>query len=82
MFQNLLNQKNQLITTQSFEEFYHDTGQFYFGVRDAWNSERKMHTDGIVLKVPSWSVVDIDTLDDWKRAELLYKLMVEQGELS
>jgi len=74
--------KNQLVTTQSFEDLFHDTGQFYFGTRDAWMSEQKMHTDGIVTKIPNWRAVDIDTFDDWKRAELLYRLMIELGELS
>jgi CMP-N-acetylneuraminic acid synthetase len=30
-----------------------------------------MHTDGLGMEIPSYRVVDIDTEDDWKRAELL-----------
>jgi N-acylneuraminate cytidylyltransferase len=34
----------------------------------------QMHTAGVGMPVPNWRVVDIDTLDDWKRAELLHEL--------
>jgi CMP-N-acetylneuraminic acid synthetase len=33
-----------------------------------------MHTDGLGMTIPSWRVVDIDSMDDWKRAEDIYKV--------
>ena len=36
--------------------------------------KKKMHSGGIGMKIPSYRVVDIDTEDDWKRAELYFKL--------
>ena len=30
-----------------------------------------MHTDCVGMEIPSYRVVDIDTEDDWKRAEML-----------
>ena len=35
----------------------------------AWLEGRKMHTDGVAIKMSSWRVVDIDTEEDWSRAE-------------
>lgn len=60
--------------TQDLETTFHDAGQFYWGKSSAWISEKKMHTAGIGMKVPSWRFVDIDNDDDWRRAELLFKL--------
>ncbi len=65
----------ELTRTQDLPIAYHDTGQFYFGKAEAWLSNKRMHTEGIGMKVPHWRVVDIDTEDDWKRAEALYQAM-------
>lgn len=65
----------ELSRTQDLEPTFHDTGQFYWGTADAWLAERRMHTDGIAFAVPNWRVVDIDTDDDWKRAELLFSAL-------
>lgn len=61
----------ELTRTQDLEKTYHDAGQFYFGKAEAWLAGLRMHTSGLGLPIPSWRVVDIDTPDDWKRAELV-----------
>ena len=61
----------ELTRTQDLERVFHDAGQFYWGRVDAWKELKKMHTDGLGMEIPSYRVVDIDTEDDWKRAELL-----------
>ena len=66
-----LNDSNELVRTQDLEITYHDAGQFYWGKLEAWIQHRKIHTDGLGMVIPNWRVVDIDNLDDWKRAELL-----------
>lgn len=67
----LLQPEHEMTRTQDLEKTYHDAGQFYFGKAQAWRDGLRMHTAGLGLPIPSWRVVDIDTLDDWKRAELL-----------
>lgn len=62
---------SELTRTQDLETTFHDAGQFYWGKATAWLKHKKMHSDAIGLVIPSWRVVDIDNLDDWKRAELL-----------
>jgi pseudaminic acid cytidylyltransferase len=61
----------ELTRTQDLESVFHDAGQFYWGKAEAWRELKKMHTDGIGMEIPSYRVVDIDTEDDWKRAEML-----------
>ena len=64
----------ELTRTQDLEETFHDSGQFYWGKAEAWRELKKMHSDGVGMKIPAYRVVDIDTEDDWKRAELYFKL--------
>jgi pseudaminic acid cytidylyltransferase len=63
----------ELTRTQDLEKSYHDAGQFYWGMTAAWIEHKKMHTDGLGMSIPNWRVVDIDSEDDWKRAELIFK---------
>jgi len=51
-------------------------GQFYWGYRSSWLNNDSIHNSGAGYVIPSWRVVDIDTNDDWKRAELLFKQMI------
>jgi pseudaminic acid cytidylyltransferase len=59
--------------TQDLEPAYHDAGQFYWGSAKAWLQNTKIHSSGIGYVIPNWRVVDIDTSDDWVRAEILFK---------
>lgn len=62
----------ELMRTQDLEPAYHDAGQFYWGSRDAWLSNPRIHSNAAGLVIPNWRVVDIDTPEDWERAEILY----------
>jgi len=64
----------ELTRTQDLEKTFHDSGQFYWGKAKAWRSLKKMHTDALGMEIPSYRAVDIDTEDDWKKAELITQL--------
>lgn len=64
--------EHELARTQDIEPAYHDAGQFYWGSRQAWLSNPYIHRSGVGHLIPAWRVVDIDTPDDWMRAELFY----------
>ena len=52
----------------------HDAGQFYWAKPKTWIEKSKgYHLNATVILIPSWRVVDIDDLDDWKRAEQIYQ---------
>ena len=70
-----LSSEFELTRTQDLEKTYHDAGQFYWGKANAWLEHKKMHTEGLGYPIPNWRVVDIDTDDDWKRAELVLNLI-------
>lgn len=61
--------------TQDLDKTYHDAGQFYWGTSSAWLANKKMHTAGLGMPIPNWRVVDIDSSDDWFRAELIFKAL-------
>ena len=59
--------------TQDLEAAYHDAGQFYWGKASAWLHNPRIHSGGIGYVIPNWRVIDIDTPEDWLRAEAMYK---------
>jgi len=61
----------ELTRTQDLDRAFHDAGQFYWGRAEAWLKNVKVHSGGIGYVIPNWRVVDIDTEDDWERAEKL-----------
>lgn len=76
----MFNPKHFNTRSQDLEEAWHDAGQFYWGTSEAWREEQPLFGEGsIPVKVPRHRVQDIDTPDDWARAEWLFKAM--QAEL-
>lgn len=60
--------------SQDLMEAYHDAGQFYWGTREAWLSHRPIFSpDSAPVVLPRHRVQDIDTPEDWERAEWMYK---------
>ena len=65
--------EHELTRSQDLPEAYHDAGQFYWGRRDAF-----LHASGIysshalAVVLPRHLVQDIDTEEDWIRAEQMY----------
>ena len=62
--------------SQDLDESYHDAGQFYWGRSDAWLHTENIFQDSTPLILPAWRVHDIDTEDDWLRAELIHKTLI------
>lgn len=60
--------------SQDLEEAYHDAGQFYWGARTAWLEEKPIFSsESYPVILPRHLVQDIDTQEDWIRAELMFK---------
>lgn len=66
--------------SQDLEEAYHDAGQFYWGIAKAWLDEKPLFSkDAAPIILPRHRVQDIDTPEDWQRAELMFKALQEGG---
>jgi pseudaminic acid CMP-transferase len=62
--------------SQDLEEAYQDAGQFYWANLDISSSDDIFFgQDSIPIILPRHLVQDIDTLDDWQRAEFLYEAL-------
>lgn len=65
--------------SQDLTPTFHDAGQFYFGQTVAWlKSQPIFGAHSKMQLLPDHLVQDIDTPDDWRRAELLYQLLQQE----
>lgn len=62
--------------SQDLIETFHDAGQFYFAKKKTWLNNSSFFEDGIPIILPRWLVQDIDTMEDFKRAELMHKVII------
>lgn len=59
--------------SQDLEEAYHDAGQFYWGSARAFLEEEVVFSEhSFPIIIPRYLVQDIDTPEDWIRAERIY----------
>ncbi len=63
--------------SQDLEEAYQDAGQFYWEKVGSKSDEIMFGKDSIPIILPRYLVQDIDTMEDWKRAEVMYKVLYE-----
>ena len=67
--------------SQDLEEAYQDAGQFYWTNLDAPSSDEIFFgRDSIAIVLPRQLVQDIDTPQDWIRAEFLYEAVQKSRE--
>lgn len=67
--------------SQDLEEAYHDAGQFYWGTATAWLKGKVIFgPKSMPVLLPRHRVQDIDTPEDWKHAEWLFKAMNNDGK--
>lgn len=62
--------------SQDLPRALHDAGQFYWGRPRAWLAgEPLFGARSAPLIIPRWRVQDIDTPDDWHRAEAMFRAL-------
>lgn len=62
--------------SQDLEEAWHDAGQFYWGRHQAWLAHKPLFgPDSAPVPLPRHRVQDIDTPEDWERAEWMFKAL-------
>jgi N-acylneuraminate cytidylyltransferase len=79
----MFNTGNFNIRSQDLEEAYHDAAQFYWGRVQSWLVGKPMFSaEAAPVILPRHLVEDIDTPEDWARAELMYHAMVQSEAIS
>lgn len=68
--------ENMSVRSQDLESTYHDAGQFYFLRTGTFLKQKKIYMrNSAPVILNNLEVQDIDTENDWKLAELKYKLI-------
>lgn len=72
MFPEFINHRSQ-----DLPDAVHDAGQFYWGTTEGYLSNEAIFSDaGLPIVLPRHLVQDIDTKEDWVRAELMYRAYI------
>jgi pseudaminic acid cytidylyltransferase len=65
--------ENELKRSQDLPEAWHDAGQFYWGRKNAFFENKGVFTaKSYPVILPRYLVQDIDTPEDWERAERMF----------
>lgn len=76
---NLLQPDHALTRSQDLPETWHDAGQFYWGYASAWETNSSIFISGAKgVPLPRYRVQDIDTPEDWERAELIFAALKDR----
>lgn len=66
--------EHRVTRSQDLPEAYHDAGQFYWvNVAKFMQMPQLYSPDSVPIILPRYLVQDVDTEEDWRRAELMYK---------
>lgn len=67
--------------SQDLEEAWHDAGQFYWGRAEAWLARQPLFSRASApVPLPRHRVQDIDTHEDWERAEWMLKALQKANQ--
>ncbi|MEX6667132.1 pseudaminic acid cytidylyltransferase [Pseudomonas sp. W2-17] len=79
---NAMHPEFRSVRSQDLPVAYQDAGQFYWGRSDAWRRGDTVFSElSLPVILPRHLVQDIDSPEDWLRAEYLYAALKAGGEL-
>ena len=68
--------------SQDLPEAFHDAALFAWGTRAAWLSDTPLYGPGTAMvDIPRHLVQDVDTPEDWTRAEYMARALIDAGEI-
>lgn len=71
--------EHRFTRSQDLQEAYHDAGQFCIGKAEAFLNKEDIYSNlTLPYLLPMEQVQDIDTEEDWARAEALYQLLMNK----
>lgn len=69
--------------SQDLPEAFHDAALFAWGTREAWLSGLPLYgPDTAMVDIPRHLVQDVDTPEDWTRAEYMARALIDAGEIT
>ena len=62
--------------SQDLPKIFHDAGLFDWVKPDVWKKEPQGYNEkNSIIEIPNYRVQDIDTFEDWKKAEIIYEIL-------
>ena len=72
--------ENLNVRSQDLAKSYHDAGQFYWGRAKAFTEQKPFFSlEATPFILPRYLVQDIDTNEDWEKAEITYQVLKQSG---
>jgi N-acylneuraminate cytidylyltransferase len=72
----MISPESYKLRSQDCLKTFHDTGMLYWGRKNAWLQEVQIFSDNSTFyKLPRELSIDIDDMDDWHHAELMYDFL-------
>jgi len=73
--------EHRFTRSQDLQEAFHDAGQFYWGRTEAFLGDKDTVSENSrAYLLPRYRVHDIDTLEDWERAEMMFAALSFQNK--
>lgn len=70
--------EHEITRSQDLEAAFHDAGMFYWGRAKSWVEKKSLLNGNCSpFEIPKFRVQDIDTEEDWKRAEYLFSTLTD-----
>ena len=67
--------------SQDLPNVYHDAGLFYWAKPEIWKKKSQGYNEkNSIVEIPNHRVQDIDTFEDWEKAELIYKILRKNND--
>lgn len=74
---SMIDKGNLNTRSQDLDQTWHDAGQFYWGTKSSWLEGKEiLEGNSLPIKIPRHRVQDIDTNEDWVRAEFMMKALL------
>lgn len=71
--------EHTLTRTQDLEPAYYDAGQFYWATAQTWLAGLDIHSNAHAIVLPALRAIDIDTPEDWDKAEAVFTSLALAG---
>jgi len=74
--------EHSMTRSQDLEEAYHDAGQFYWGKASSFLNDQELFSSrSYAVVLPRDLVQDIDSMEDWRKTELMYEAIQQKKDI-
>ena len=79
-FSKMFDKNSFELRTQDLKKAYHDAAQFYLASSKTWLNQKNIFDNSKPFLLPRLFVQDIDTLEDWEDAEIIFEVLLARAK--